>query len=413
MQATIDKWCHRAALRLTTLPPEHPLHGPVKRSASRYVKRHRSPLHFLAQAFNIKASRVVKTPATGRNPAHAGKRPFRTSIAVNKEASIEEDAKALEKVKVYSDGSAQDGKVGAAAVLIHAGKASRTLRYHLGPDTEHTVHEAELVGILLAMQLIQSEKAGRTTFAIGVDNQVAIATLRSNLRGPGHHIAREIWRVANRLQKERGNKKFAITIRWTAGHEGIEGNELADKEAKDAAEGETTEKPHLPPFLRCPLTINPAAVKQAYNKKSKEAWTNDWRTSVRGRKMLKIDGSTPSAKFLKLISGTNITRKAASIISQLRIGHAPLNAYLHRFKRVDSARCPACGAAEETTEHFLLKCEAYAYERQTLKKKLEKKKTKLSLETLLSDERAATLLVKYTETTHRFDQPGEPSSTAE
>ena len=129
--------------------------------------------------------------------------------------------------------------------------------------------------------------------------------------------------------------------------------------------------------------------------------------------MLKIDSTTPSAKFLKLISDTDITRSDASIISQLRIGHAPLNAYLHRFKRVGSARCPACGAAEETVEHFLLKCEGYAYERQSLERKLKRKKMKINQETLLGNQGAVTLLAKYIVATHCFDRPGEPSSNTE
>jgi hypothetical protein len=33
---------------------------------------------------------------------------------------------------------------------------------------------------------------------------------------------------------------------------------------------------------------------------------------------------------------------------------APLNKYLKWIQRVDSSRCPACGADEETIEHFLL-----------------------------------------------------------
>jgi len=38
-----------------------------------------------------------------------------------------------------------------------------------GPESEHTMHKAELVGILLGMQLISTEKNGSTTFALGVD----------------------------------------------------------------------------------------------------------------------------------------------------------------------------------------------------------------------------------------------------
>jgi ribonuclease HI len=61
---------------------------------------------------------------------------------------------AKEKIKVYMDGSATNGKVGAVAVLIRPGKPMHMLHKHLGPESKHTVHEAELVGILLGLQLI-------------------------------------------------------------------------------------------------------------------------------------------------------------------------------------------------------------------------------------------------------------------
>src|SRR5712691_5014960 len=52
----------------------------------------------------------------------------------------------------------------------------------MGPDTKHTVHEAELVGILLAIHLI---KTGCTTHAIGVLYVInSVPTGASKDRGP-------------------------------------------------------------------------------------------------------------------------------------------------------------------------------------------------------------------------------------
>ena len=63
-----------------------------------------------------------------------------------------------------------------------------------------------------------------------------------------------------------------------------------------------------------------------------------------------------SQKFFTLTSDHRISRNMASIIFQLRVGHVPLNKYLHRFKKVDHARCPACGDQVKTVEHFLIHC---------------------------------------------------------
>lgn len=46
-------------------------------------------------------------------------------------------------------------------------------RFHLGSDREHTVYEAELVGMILAVQLLkEKENGGRRggTMSLGVDN---------------------------------------------------------------------------------------------------------------------------------------------------------------------------------------------------------------------------------------------------
>jgi hypothetical protein len=40
----VNKVVHQSAIRLAMLPASHPLHEPVKRAATRYVKHHRSPL---------------------------------------------------------------------------------------------------------------------------------------------------------------------------------------------------------------------------------------------------------------------------------------------------------------------------------------------------------------------------------
>ena len=126
-----------------------------------------------------------------------------------------------------------EGKVGATATLIRAGKAARTLHYHLRQAEEYTVHEAELIGILLGLHLISTDKKGRTSTAIDVDNQAAVKAFQSDLRNPGQHLVR------------------------VAGHEGVDGNELADAEARMAAQGEHSYTKILPAYLRKKLLINP------------------------------------------------------------------------------------------------------------------------------------------------------------
>jgi ribonuclease HI len=176
-------------------------------------------------------------------------------IPAEKEASKQVETSARETIKLYTDGSSHNDAilVGAAAVLYRKGRPSCMLKYHLGPASKHTVYEAELIGLLLGIHLIKTEKRSRTSCALGADNQAAIQALQSELTKPGQHIAAEFLKIASQIDKARGNRKYSLTVRWTAGHTGIAGNEKADVEAKAAAEGESSDKTDLPRYLRKPI----------------------------------------------------------------------------------------------------------------------------------------------------------------
>ena len=108
---------------------------------------------------------------------------------------------------------------------------------------------------------------------------------------------------------------------------GIEGNEQADKEAKAAAEGKTSPARELPKTLKKPLTLNKSAAKQHFKSALKNIWRKEWSDSPRADKAKCIDPTLPSNKFLKLISETDLSRKGASWLFQMRVGHFPLNTY--------------------------------------------------------------------------------------
>jgi len=265
----IEKHLFRAAIHIATLPPEHPLHTPAKKCATKMVKRHKSLLHKLMQAFNINPSLFKTISTTGGNPAWAHICPFKLDIANNKDASIMANTEGNEKVKIYSDGLAQNGKVGAAAVLIRLGKKPCMLHYHLGTTEHHTVFEAKLVGLILGLHLIKTEKTSRTTFTLGADNMAAILAVATPSNRSGHHLVHTFINAATNLKKKSSKTKYLLTIRWTAGHVNIEGNELADKEVKLAAEGLTSAADLLLRLLKKPLKLNKSAAKQHFNVKLK------------------------------------------------------------------------------------------------------------------------------------------------
>ena len=398
----IEKACHDAITRIATLPQEHPLHKLIRKSAKRQIKRHRSAMYTLTSIFGTEPEKMERIPPVRTHPKKRGLQVVRLDIPSSKEESKRADANATEQIKVYSDGSAHDGKVGAAAVLQREGKQDRTLKLHLGTMEQHTVYEAELVGMIMGLHLIKTEAKNKTKCVLNVDNQAALVAINSEMKKSGQHLAANVLQIAKQLKESRGSRNFRLTFRWSAGHVGIPGNEEADIAAKAAADGDSSDRKDLPPCLRKEIGHSLSATRQALNEKLKSRWTANWAKSPRYLRMRFKDLLTPhSQKYLKYISNGKISRKTASAIFQLRVGHAPLNEYLHRFKKVDSAQCPACGHPKETPEHYLLQCPSYAHERWPIIRQTGGRPPKITQ--LLSNPKLLAPLANYMEATGRFD----------
>ena len=112
-----------------------------------------------------------------------------------------------------------------------------------------------------------------------------------------------------------------------------------------------------------------------------------------------------------MISNPKLPKAAASKITQLRLTHIPLNSYLKRIQKVDTARCPACGEDEENIVHFLLRCPGYTHERWPLTQLARKRRKALTLKSLLGDLQFTLPLAAYIQATGRFTKPGECNPT--
>ena len=60
---------------------------------------------------------------------------------------------------------------------------------------------------------------------------------------------------------------------------------------------------------------------------------------------------------------THVTSNFTAIVT----GHGKTRAYLHRFKLLESAKCP-CNKGDQTTDHLLYHCTLLQYPREILKK---------------------------------------------
>lgn len=223
--------CFRAAMRYITLDETHPLHKPVKK-VHRYVKRHRSPLHKLLNAFNLDPTKVEKILTTKQG--HHKREDATIRIDIVKEKDRED----RNMYKVYTNESDHDGEVGASVVLYRNGERTDTLRYYLGESRHHVVFKAEIVEIILGLQLLQRvNRIQLENTTVMVDSQAAIkAVFKGHSNSAYHRIFKAINDSLAKLQKM--HKDLSLLLCWTLGHVNIDGSKAADEEVKRAAPGD-------------------------------------------------------------------------------------------------------------------------------------------------------------------------------
>lgn len=397
VRTRLSKLCALSAARISTLTTGHPLHSIAKNKAKRRVKRHPTALHCLFHSTGIQPDCMEKIAPTRRPPSY---RPIHsTRIDPSKEEAIRHDAEVQDRgIRVYSDGSGYRDGIGAAAVLYDNGRELTSLRYHLGSSREHTVFEGEIVGILLGLQLIAKSCAannGRLEVSISLDNTSPITALNDQKTKPSQYLLDWVHKALNDLDEDLGER---IQVKWVPGHMASRGNEAADREAKRAAMGDTSEPRDLPAQLRQPIPTSLSATRQALTNQAHKMWEKQWKKSKRYTRSKSYVKKPQSRSFGKIVK--KLRRNQTSLLIQLRSNHIPLNFYLHRIKRVDDADCPHCPGQIEDIRHYLFNCRYYARPRQNLREKLGRKAA--SMPYLFSKSDGVKGLLKYVHETKRF-----------
>jgi hypothetical protein len=187
---TVDRLLQKAAVRYATLPATHPLHKQIT-NVARYghVKKHPSPLHFLMTAYkDVRQGKVeVIRPVRRRAGWEA---PVEVRVAGSKEEAKENTLAETSRVRLFSDGSLIDGKVGAAAVLMVDGVVKREKGVCLGSERRYGVYEAEGIGEILAVECLMEEQDEeiRGVIPLGIDNTLALRATADAKTGVGRYI---------------------------------------------------------------------------------------------------------------------------------------------------------------------------------------------------------------------------------
>lgn len=248
------------------------------------------------------------------------------------------------------------------------------------------------MGTILAAHLIATERRLVEDSSTPLDNKPVVQASRRSKPGLGRYLTDIFY--SGVLAAKRAHRGMRLTLRWVPGHEGVDGNEIADEEAKEAAAGRSSDRGSLPQALRrrtLPLSV-PAKARQNHPTHLKQKAATRWRTSKRRLRLAEIDESLPSPKYMKLTVSSY-----TSCVPALRLSIDSSNESAR--SNLVTARRPTGGEEPETALHFLLSCPSYSLHRAMLLAPLGWDRT---LARLLNSTKGLALLFAFINATGHF-----------
>ena len=243
--------------------------------------------------------------------------------------------------------------------------------------------------------------------SIFCDSKTVINHLKECDSAAGQALKMQIYQKAKKLIQQ-GHE---ISVRWVPGHSGIEGNERADKAAKEAAIGErvrTAKWSSLTHIKRQIIEEKKLQISMWHEQKKKER-----ESSRRGYYVPSLQ-----AKIHPLLGRTR--KFYASRFYQLKVGHGAIGTFLERIGATESAKCWWCGDAEQSVIHLYTKCRKWRTERRVLTRDLhragiqwQRRPEKKWLAELLANQHAVGPLLKFLKDTEVGCREGEAEKAAE
>ena len=261
---------------------------------------------------------------------------------------------ATDAVWIFTDGSILEGERGAAAFFADGGGPFGEVRLMAKLGPLHSITDAELLGIRLALDHLSS-RADWTRAFITSDSQAALGQLRQARWGRSRATVMCVYRLVRTLQARGHDIRFL----WAPGHAGIAGNERADALARTAASS---------PSLRLEAWgVSRAMLEGALRRWFQERAVQQEHT-LAGEVLDTMEDSIIRSDLRWLQDMPS--RFMAARVGQFLSGHFPTAKYLHRFGHLPTPLCDCCGVVD-TRGHLLLECRRWAFTRQHLHQWLE------------------------------------------
>ncbi|UYV67752.1 hypothetical protein LAZ67_5001897 [Cordylochernes scorpioides] len=231
---------------------------------------------------------------------------------------------------IYTDGSKNEAGVGAA--IVPSSEDQQTVLLRLHPDC--SAFQAELLAIRWAVRLVE-EGYSREEITIASDCKSALSAICTS--GPVRStLVAEIVLALNTNQK--------VKLCWVPGHCGIDGNERADRAAKNAAV--STLEPTFSILLR-------SLARNHSRTAALDAWTEVYCRDHSNRHLRRI-AHTPDRllQFLPKVRPGEVT-------TTLLTGHGHVRADLVLWQPGEDPSCPHCMEEQQTVDHLLFRCPAF------------------------------------------------------
>jgi ribonuclease HI len=294
---------------------------------------------------------------------------------------------------VYTDGSGYQGYIGAAAVIP---AMNVQITECIGTESTSTVYTGESCGIKFALKSLIRLQRDRTIKkpVIFSDSQAALKTLRNPRMVSGQEYIRD----CVHLLSECTDMGIDVTLRWIPGHEGVPGNEAADRAAKRAAL--TGVRREIVPGDISHWVMLGAAAKRRIRQSAKDAWERSWNKQKSGKPTKKLV-TRPSKRTLQY--WTYLRKATSSILIQLRTERIGLAHYLWRINKRDSPYC-TCGLSGQTARHILMECPLYTEERDQMWARIKGFRRTTDLQALLNEKSAAVAIAEFMLNTRVLEQ---------